>query len=239
MSKLLLTISSVFSCVVLFSQEKRALELSLLGRYDRHANYVTNFGGRTQHDTMQLYGGSFGIGLQFHQPVAKNLTLYAGVGFYRLGVDKINATRRPATGIWNARAIDYDDGVSRFLYATNKYHYNNISYTLGGEWTFAMKPTYSKFITMEFVNYSTFSQRYNIPGNNTTYATSRKGHLGWGVNTSVGFKKQLGSLFIKPALLVPICQRIKGDVVFTEKPDRQVDKWFSGVGLSIKVGKDL
>jgi hypothetical protein len=239
MSKSLLTISLLLSFIMVFSQNKRALELSLLGRYDSHANYVTNFGGRTQNDTIQIYGASFGIGLQFHQVVAKNLMVYAGLGFYRLGVNKINTTQRPFSGISHYRPIDYYDGTSRLLYGTNQYHYNNISYTVGAEWTFAVKPTHSKFISLEFVDYSTFSQRYNIPRNNATYGTSRTGQLGWGVNTSVGFQKQLGRIYIKPALLVPVYQRIKGDEVFTEKPDKQMNKWFSGVGLSIKIGKHL
>jgi hypothetical protein len=206
-----------------------------------HANYVTNFGGRAQNDTMRLYGASFGIGLQFHQVVAKNLALYAGVGFYRLEVDKIRATQRPFSGESRSRIIDYTDGMTRFLYGTDQYHYNNISYTVGAEWTFAIKSTHSKFISLEFVDYSTFSQSYNIPRNNTStaYVTNRKGRLGWGVNTAVGFHKQFGSFYLKPALLIPIYQRIGGDEAFKENLNMNVSKWFNGVGLSIKVGRHL
>jgi hypothetical protein len=177
--------------------------------------------------------------LQFHQAVAKNLALYAGVGVYSLRVDKINAIIIPINHMIHSRPIDYYDGRSRFLYSTNKYHYNNISYTLGAEWTYAVKQTHSRFVSLEFVDYSTFAQQYKIPGNNATYATSKTGQLGWGVNTSVGFQRQLARFYLKPALLLPVYQRLKGDDAFEERVDMHTSKWLNGVGLSIKIGKYL
>ena len=237
MSKSLLTITFLLSCIIVFSQ-KRAFELSLLGRYDRHANYVTNF-GRVQDDTMQLFGASFGIGVQINQPVGRNLNLYAGIGFYRHRVNKINTTQHPFSGVGHYRLINYSDGSTYFQYGTNHYYYNNISYTLGAEWKFSVKQTHSKFLSLEFVDYSTFSQRYNVGGNNNTYSTSRTDHFGWGINTSVGFKRQLKSFYIKPALLIPVYQRIKGDEAFSESSSMKVSKWCNGVGLSIKIGRHL
>lgn len=220
------------------SQRNHAVELSLLTRYDRHASHVTNF-GRAQNDTMRLYGISYGVGLQFKQKVVKDLYLYAGVGYYRLGVDKINATQRPFSGISHYRTTSYYDGVSRFLYGTNKYQYHNISYTVGVEKAFEVKNSRTYVVSLDFTEYSTFSQQYKIGARGLTYTTSRKGQLGWGLNTSVGFKHQLGSLYLQPSIMIPIYQRLRGDEVFNEKPDMRMSKWFRGVGLSVRIGKYL
>jgi hypothetical protein len=96
-----------------------------------------------QQDTIQLYGNSFGIGLNFKQNIVKSLNLYAGVGFYRLGVDKLNTTQRPFSGISHYRPIDYSDGTTRRLYGTPQYHYQNIKYTIGVERIFQVKNTYT------------------------------------------------------------------------------------------------
>jgi hypothetical protein len=107
MSKLLLVIFLLLSFITVFSQKKSSLELSLLGRYEKHANYVTNFGGRAQNDTMQLYGLSYGLSLQYRRSFSKHFSVALGTGYYRLGVNKINTTQRPFRGISHTRHLRY------------------------------------------------------------------------------------------------------------------------------------
>jgi len=52
-----------------FGQRKSSIEVSILGRYDRHANYVSNFAGRAYNDTNKLYGTSYGINIGFRRQV--------------------------------------------------------------------------------------------------------------------------------------------------------------------------
>jgi len=52
-----------------------------------------------------------------------------------------------------------------------------------------------------------------------------------------GILKEYKKFYIRPSIIVPIFQNIKGDIVFYEDPKMNISNWFSGIGLSLKFGK--
>lgn len=119
-------------------QSGKDIEISFLGRYDQYADYVSNFAGRVYNDTNKLYGLSYGVTAGFKQKIAKSVSLYFGLGFYQLRIDKIRGAMPhniPGTG--TNRNIDCTDGFD-VLYSTSKYHYNNVAIIVGLEKAFQL-----------------------------------------------------------------------------------------------------
>src|SRR5687767_14407305 len=126
MPKLFFSLIAVTLTIIASGQNRIAIELSLLTRYDQHANYVSNFAGRVYNDTNKLYGTSYGINALYRQYITRSYSVYFGVDYYRLAIDKI---RGPIPfgipGTRTARNIDYEDSITNLLYSTSQYYYND------------------------------------------------------------------------------------------------------------------
>ncbi|MBO9684717.1 MAG: hypothetical protein J7502_18955, partial [Flavisolibacter sp.] len=73
--------------------------------------------------------------------------------------------------------------------------------------------------------------------NDYHYTTTNAKPLEFGVNATIGLLKEYDKFYIRPALLVPIYQNLKGDRVFYEDRNMNISKWFSGMGLTLRIGK--
>lgn len=222
-------------------QNKKGLEISVVGRYDRHAHYISNFAGRAYNDTNKLYGFSYGANLAYRQQVSKTFSIYIGFGYYRLKIDKIKGSMPfNIPGVRTGRNIDYTDSLGDLLYSTTKYHYNNLAFTLGLNKTILIKHQLFLDFGVEGIGYYTISQRYKLVRNyNNTkyYFTNNKKPLEFGVDGTLGVLKEYNKFYIRPAFIIPICQSLKGDKVFYEDKNMNIPKWFHGIGITLKVGK--
>ena len=129
MLKAILVSLAILSYIPASGQSKKSFEFSVLGRYDQ-ANYVTRFGARSFNDTLKLYGMSYGATISYRQKIYKDISASIGIGYYRLGIDKIKSSS-PFSGIPGARprtsrATNYYDGNGSVLYLTPKYYYNDL-----------------------------------------------------------------------------------------------------------------
>lgn len=219
-------------------QDKKSIEFSLIGRYDQHADYVSNFAGRAYNDTNKLYGISYGANIIFRQKISKSFSAFLGLGYYRLGIDKIKGTMPfNMPGTRTARNIDYDDGMTNLLYSTSKYHYNNLAVTLGLNKTALLNDRLHLDFGVEAIGYYSLSQHYQLMDGKKYYSTSNAKPLEFGVNTTLGILKEYNKLYIRPALIIPVYQNLKGDKVFYEDKDMNISKWFDGIGLMLRFGK--
>lgn len=234
---------SLLSLSILFfaaasGQSKKSIEFALIGRYDKHADYVSNFAGRAYNDTNKLYGTSYGANITYRQKITENVSASLGVGYYRLRVDKIKGSMPfNMPGTRTARSIDYDDGTTNLLYSTSKYHYNNLAVTLGLNKTIPLKERLSLDIGAEGIAYYSLSQRYRLFDGPNHYSTNNTKPLEFGANATLGILKEYKKFYISPALLVPIYQNLKGDKVFYEDRNMSISKWFNGIGLTLRIGK--
>jgi hypothetical protein len=243
MRKLVFTLGFSFCFLLVSAQKKQAIELSLLGKYNKHADYITNFDGRSFNDSMQLYGFSYGSSLKYRSLLAKGFSISLGAGYYRLGINRINTTQHPFRGVGHSRPIKYIDRSSNvqpsWLYSTPTYHYNNLCLSFDLEKSFPLRKDLSFDVSAGFSKYYTFSQGYKIPSKHEMFASWTKKWLGSGVEAGLGFCKYLNNLYVKPELLLSVYQQISGDEVLGEMPQMRTGKWFGGIGLSVKVGKFL
>jgi hypothetical protein len=221
-------------------QTRNAIELYVVSRYDRHANYETNFAGRSYNDTMKLFGLSSGANVQCRKALSPTYSITFGVGYYRLGVNKIRSSMPFGNlGVATARSINNEDDDSTKLgYSTSKYHYNNLAFTVGLSKLYSLQNRFSIDIGAEGVGYYSFSQDYNLM-NRYHYSTTNPKQLEFGINATVGLMKEYNKFYIRPALLVPIYQLLKGDRAFDEKRNMSIPKWFNGIGLTFRIGKYL
>jgi hypothetical protein len=67
----------------------RALELTVLGRYDYHADYTSRYGNRSYTNQTALAGVSYGWKMAYQHPFNKSSNIKAGIGYYRLGINEI------------------------------------------------------------------------------------------------------------------------------------------------------
>jgi hypothetical protein len=219
-------------------QKKKSIEFSLIGRYDRHANYASNFAGRVYNDTNKLYGKSYGANIAYRQKITKSISVSLGVGYYRLRIDKIKGSMPfNAPGTRTARNIDYDDGTTNLLYSTSKYYYDNVAVTLGVSKTVLLKKKWYLEYGAEGIAYYSISQRYQLLRRGKYYSTSNEKPLEFGANATVGILREYKKFYIRPALIVPVYQNLKGDKVFYEYKNMNISKWFNGIGLALRIGK--
>lgn len=239
MLKTILLPSAILCFLSASGQTKKAIEVSLVSRYDRHADYVTNFAGRAYNDTMKLFGLSSGANIQFRKSLSPAYSFYLGVGYYRLGVNKIKSSMPFGPGISTGRSINNEDDDSTKLgYSTSNYHYNNLTFTFGLNKVFFLQEKFTLEIGAEAVGYYTLSQVYKLM-NRYRYSTANTKPLEFGINITVGLLKEYDRFYIRPALLIPIYQNLKGDKVFDENRNMNVSKWFNGIGLTFRIGKYL
>ncbi len=238
MPKALLLALTILSFFPSIGQKKKSFELSLIGRYDRHANYVSNFAGRSYDDTNKLYGMSYGASIAYRQKITKNISVSLGIGYYKLRVDKIKGSMPfNIPGTRTGRNIDYDDGTTNLLYSTSKYHYNNLAVTVGLSKAIQLNEKFYLEFGAEGMGYYSISQRYRLFDGNKYCSTNNKKPLELGANLIAGMLKEYKKFYIRPALIIPVYQNLKGDKVFFEDKNMNISKWFNGVGLALRVGK--
>lgn len=131
MKKSTLFLSAILIYLASSAQTKKSFEISFIGRYDRHADYVSNFAGRVYNDTNRLYGFSYGVNGIFRQQIAKTYFVSVGIGYYQLRVDKIKGNFPfNIPGTRTGRNINYPN-FTDLLYSTTQYHYNDLAFTIG------------------------------------------------------------------------------------------------------------
>ena len=220
-----------------FGQKSKSLELSLVGRQDIHGKYVSNYAGRAYNDTNKISGLSYGVNLLFRQKIYKSYSIAFGVGYYRLKIDNIKGSMPfGSPGVRTVRSINYEDGVTNLGYGTTNYYYNNLAATISIDKSFLIKESFSINISPEVIAYHTFSQNYQL-SKDKHWKTKNSKPIEFGVNINFGVLKEYKDFYIRPSLIVPVFQNIKGDIVFYEDPKMDISKWFSGIGLSVKIGK--
>jgi len=174
------------------------------------------------------------VGLR--KPVSNSLSAYFAVGYYRLRVTKIDA-RTHARSARGRPINNEDDDSTKLLHSTSRYHYNNLAFTAGINKQVSLKEI--KFeLGLEAVGYYSFSQEYLVD-KHYHYKTTHPKPLELGINATAGFVKKYGKFYIRPALLLPIYQNLKGDEAFYEDRQMNISKWFNGIGLTIRIGRYL
>lgn len=222
------------------AQDIRSVEISMIVRYDRHGNYVSNFAGRAYNDTTKLYGMSYGVSFQYRHELIKDLSAYIGLGYYRLGIDRIRGNLPfGAPGVRTGRNIDYDDGSTSLLYSTTKYHYNNLALTAGISKSLALQKQLKIEVSAEGLGYYSFSQRYDLNEGYRIYKPSNPKKLEFGANLLLSVVKEFKRFYLRPSVIVPVYQNLKGDRLFYEDKNLNIRKWFHGIGIVLNVGKQL
>lgn len=219
---------------------QKSLEVSLLSRFDKHAEYTSRYFDNAATSDIALSGISYGLHVNYLHPVLRKIKVKVGVGYYRLGINNVTATNHWGTS--PARTIDYRHpaGIEP-LFSTGKYHYNNLN-LLGGIF-FETAFRKSGFITIGAdmnMRYS-YSQKYHLNYDDIKYRVSNGKPFGFGVHSYFGFLKPISNnkYYLHPNIIFSLVQRIKGDKAFGEDERMKIDKKFSGYGVSIAVGKYL
>lgn len=224
-------------CHTSFAQTNKSLEISFIGRQDRQ-DYISNFAGRVYNDTNRLYGISYGVNGIFRQQITKSYSFYIGMGFYQLRIDKIRGSMPfNIPGIRTSRNINYSDSFTDLLYSTSQYHYNDLAITIGLDKELLIMGNIKFDIAGEVIGYKTLSQKYRIGFGSKYYITHNEKPLEVGINLNLGVIKEYRNFYLRPSLIIPVFQNLKGDKVFYEDKSMNIPKWFNGIGLSLKIGK--
>jgi hypothetical protein len=217
-----------------FGQD-RSVGINFLARYDMHAEYKTNFGGRSYDDTYKLSGSSFGINAFYRKALKQKKYFTISGGYYKLGIDKIKkkgATRK-------SRDLEYPD-ATKVLYHTKKYHYDNFSLGLALGKSFILAKKSDLVIAADLMAFSTFSQKYEMESSAPVAPYRAHNHkpIELTFNLNIGIAKRINDkYFYQPTLVLPVYQNLKGDRVFGEDCSMNVNKWFHGIGLSMSIGR--
>jgi hypothetical protein len=226
------------SCLAASAQVEKgkSIEGTLLGRYDKHADYTSRFGDRSYTNHTQLAGISYGLSLAYSYPLNQRFRAKGSLGYYQLRIDQV----RQSTPFGTATARNFEDlsDSTKMLHSTSKYHYNTLPLSAGIQMDFPLKRNISFTAGADFLYYFTYNQRYQR-NYSKAYNTSNSRLLGWGVNVATGWRKEYRSFYINPQLLIPMYQRLKSDPVFREAANLRIPKWFNGGGLSVSIGKYL
>ena len=211
MTRLTLSILALSICTISFEQTKNSIELNFIGRFDR-TNYVSNFAGRAYNDTNKLSGFSYGINGIVKRKITKSISVYLGLGYYQLRIDKIRGQIPfDIPGVRTSRNIDYRDPESTdLLYSTTKYHYNNVAITIGFDKTFLIEKGFGFDIAPEIIGYKTVSQKYEIGYSSNYYTTHNSKPLEFGVNVKNRYRKRVYTLLFTTLFINPSLSEFKG-----------------------------
>ena len=236
-----IALAIIYILVALKAFPQSRIEVGLLSTYSNHAKYTSRYFDRSYTNVITISGLNYGLNLNYVRPFSKNLNATVGLGYYRLGIDKVTST----TSMWgtaNGRTIQYrhPEGIQPGFY-TDKYFYDILNFMLGISYEKKCKNlSYTAGSDINF-RYS-LSQQYHIDwGEGLKFKTSNQRPFGFGVNSYLGILKVTSNnkYYINPKIVIPIFQRIKGDRTFGEDERIKIDKWFSGFGLSVAFGKYL
>ncbi len=239
MFKLLPAIATLLLTTIVYGQKSNSVELALIGRYDKHADYTTRFFDRSYTNDTKLWGKSFGVNFNYIHSIDKHVNLKVGVGYYNLGIDKIRQTT-PFNIIATGRNINYrhPSGILP-LFATQKYHYDNLNLTLGMDYNKLVFKKIDFVIGGDFTYLYTFSQLYHITYDNIRYRTNNGRTLGFAANSYFGILQRFNKNknYISPKIIIPIYQQLLGDQAFGEEQNLTMNKWYNGIGVSVAIGK--
>lgn len=233
---------TVFMASTAVGQSRKSVELSLYSRYDKHADYITRFGNRTFTDAIRLWGVNQGLQFHYLHPILKGVKAGAGIGYSKLGIDKVRATSPRASNA-SGRMIDYSfpSGIQPAV-STFNYHYDNLALSAALRYEQVLSKKLSLTAGADFNYFYTFAQRYRIRwGDGINYKTTNSKPLGVGVNASVGVLRKVlnDRYYINPGFILPLYQQLSGDRVFREDERIKMKKILHGAGLSVSVGKYL
>jgi hypothetical protein len=232
---LILLISSFFFSKFIFGQiASKQIEINSCLQYDNYPSFTIPFNS-VMDATIKIKGTSWGFGANYKYSLKKNLFAKVGIGYYNYSFNNIQKYTR-LFGSINARDINYPGGSSTLGYGCNKYWYNTIAVTIGGEKLFALKKNINFIGGFDIVNYYTFSQHYNIPGtyNDSKYKKTNSRYFGLSFNLCAGLQKSFGRVNIGPVISLPIFRSWKQDMVFPgEQNSKGRSKWLRGVGVGI------
>lgn len=106
--------------------------------------------------------------------------------------------------------------MTNLLYSTTQYHYNNLAFTFAIDKEFLIKKSFKFNAAAEVIGYKTVSQKYRLFSGSNFYKTTNDKPLEFGANLNVGVVKEYKKFYLRPSLIVPIYQNLKGDRVFFE-----------------------
>lgn len=239
MFKLLPLIVTLLLSSILYGQKNQSIELDLIGRYDKHANYTTRFGDRSYTNDTKLWGKSLGFDINYTRSLYKHVNAKFCIGYYNLGIDKIRQ-KTPFNIIAKGRNINYrhPSGILP-LFATNKYHYDNLHFTLGLVYERPIAKKFNFIVAGDFNYLFSFPQLYHITYDNIRYRTNNGRTLGFAANSYLGILKKFNynKNYISPKIIIPVYQQLRGDQSFGEDESVKMNKWFNGVGLSLAIDK--
>lgn len=218
------------------AQRENSLAVSILGRWDQHADYrVLGPGSSTQR--FRLSGKGFGGSLRYGHPLSRQLKLTVGAGYHRLYVDEI----RMFAANWMAwtRPVLYPHPLGGTNLETEHYRYNNISFSAGFSWQKKIGEKWDLTAGAEAAWLYTFSQLYQLTYNFTEYRTGNGRTLGYGVNAYLGVARRIGrqGWYVQPQFLLPVYQRLHGDRVLLEEEHVKTSQVWGGSGGMLTVGR--
>ena len=73
MDKLLIVIATQLLTSIVYGQKNKRIELDIIGRYDKHADYTTRFGERSYTDDTKMWGKSFGFNINYLRSLNRQL----------------------------------------------------------------------------------------------------------------------------------------------------------------------
>ena len=103
--------------------------------------------------------------------------------------------------------------------------------------TFLLRSSFFLDYGVEGICYYTISQQYELLDGRKYYSTTNTKPVEFGVNMTFGILKEYKKIYIRPAILIPIYQNLKGDKVFYEDREMNILKWFNGIGVTLRIGK--
>jgi hypothetical protein len=243
MKKYLLLFAIIIISNLAIAQNKTSqIEIEPYLRWDTYPQF-TNAINNIATYKIDIKGNSWGVNGAYEVPIANNLLVKIGVGFFKYSFNKIKSSN-VTFGNGNGRVINYPTTLGIVL-ITDRYQYNTFSLNLGVEKVFEIKKDLFITNSINFLNYFTYSQEYHLPFDNSfisqpdlkiknDYKIKNNRYFGLGANFQVGLLKKIGKINIGPSLIIPIYDKWKQDNVFpTEINFENRNKWLNGIGAGI------
>jgi hypothetical protein len=233
-------------------QKKRSgwIEIMPYVRWDSYPTFISKI-NYLDTVSLSLKGASYGVNINFKQPVAKKYEILIGFGYYKNTYNKIKrwSTRWSGiTGDSRNRVVYYPDPTLWVIFVTDKYWYHSLAINIGGQINFNLKNNLELNISAMLSNYFTFSQRYHLDKQylpmtftgDVNYKTKEFSYSGLSALFEAGLQKKFNIFSVSPKLLLPVYTIWKKDEIIEDETNTgNRSKWFRDIGAGISFNYSL
>jgi len=219
----------------LAQQKNKSFEIVPKVRYDNYADFDDQFSDRSYTTRLKLKGVSWGLDVKYSSSLNDKWSTKVGIGYYRYTFNKMSNYNPIFRTTSKSREINLVRPVF-IIYGTDKYWYNSINFSVGIDRNIPLQSKYEGVLGLQVNNFMSFTQRYNVPGDNSIEKKSNLHYYAFSGLLNAGINRTFSNFYLGSHLALPVFDMWSDDKTLSHVPGKSRRKWANGVGVNFVIG---